>query len=294
MQVLALWNQILELSEDSRQTSRTRVLLKNVLDTRSNGRSEATLVKPGPVLLGRTVSVRGGGAPKGESTKHRQAKKSKDVSLKQAEHSTGNGQASNEGLKPCVTKPGLDGSLAVALDLEHALGRAKASDPQPAITNLKEVDMADAAPKTTIMLRNIPVEFTRTTVIDFLRSQGFADHITFVYVPMNLRSIGNFGYCFVDFDSMKIAEQCHEQLRGFTRWGVPCEKALEFAWSDTQGLDAQVARYRDSPLMHESVVDEMKPALFDKGARVTFPSPTKNIRAPRMRKVVETGETTNQ
>merc|ERR1719277_393825 len=106
---------------------------------------------------------------------------------------------------------------------------------------------------------------------------------------MNLRNNTNFGYAFVDFDSTKVAQQCREQLEGFTKWAEPSEKALEFAWSDTQGLDAQVARYRDSPLMHESVVDEMKPALFAKGARVTFPSPTKNIRAPRMRKVVETG-----
>merc|ERR1719277_1258401 len=104
---------------------------------------------------------------------------------------------------------------------------------------------------------------------------------------MNLRNNTNFGYAFVDFDSTKAAQQCREQLEGFTQWGQPSEKALEFAWSDTQGLDAQIARYRDSPLMHESVNDEMRPALYKNGVRINFPAPTKTIRAPRTRKVAE-------
>jgi len=141
--------------------------------------------------------------------------------------------------------------------------------------------------KTTLMLRNLPATFSRSDVINVLQAKGFADHIVFMYVPMNLRSSGNFGYAFVDFDCTHVAEQCKQEMEGFTGWSDLCEKALEVAWSETQGLDAHIGRYRDSPLMHDSVNDELKPAMFKNGARVIFPAPTKPIRAPRLRRSVE-------
>jgi len=121
-------------------------------------------------------------------------------------------------------------------------------------------------------------------VMDVLRDAGFADHVTFIYIPMNLRSRGNFGYAFVDFASATVAGQCKERLEGFNEWSEPSGKVLETGWCDTQGLDAHIQRYRNSPLMHESVDDELKPALFNDGIRAAFPEPTKNIRPPRVRK----------
>lgn len=125
--------------------------------------------------------------------------------------------------------------------------------------------------------------------MEMLRSEGFADHVTFMYIPMNLKSQENFGYAFVDFKSVSIAAECKEHMEGFTSWGQPSEKVMSIGWSDVQGLDANIQRYRNSPLMHESVDDELKPALFDKGGRVIFPEPTKIIRAPRVRKSSEQG-----
>merc|ERR1711933_206874 len=120
--------------------------------------------------------------------------------------------------------------------------------------------------------------------MDLLRSGGFANHVEFIYLPMNLRSPGNFGYAFVDFDCTEIAAQCKEKLNGFTGWCGPGENALDVDWSETQGIDSHIQRYRDSPIMHESLADEHKPALFKKGVRIAFPPPTKTIRAPRVRR----------
>jgi hypothetical protein len=155
---------------------------------------------------------------------------------------------------------------------------------EPTINGQKDDLCTEAAPKTTLMLRNIPSGLCRSMVMDVLRSEGFADHVDFIYLPMNLRNAGNFGYAFVDFDSSKVAEHCKNKLDGFIGWGEPSEKALEVAWSETQGLHAHVQRYRDSPLMHDGVEDEVKPAMFKHGVRVAFPRPTKPIRAPRLRK----------
>jgi hypothetical protein len=60
------------------------------------------------------------------------------------------------------------------------------------------------------------------------------------------------------------------------------EKVAAVTWSDAmQGLDEHVERYRDCPVMHESIPDEFKPLLFKDGVRVPFPKPTKKIQAPR-------------
>jgi len=141
--------------------------------------------------------------------------------------------------------------------------------------------------KTTLMLCNIPLHYCRDMIMDVLQSEGFVDHVTLIYVPQNLRTLSNFGYAFVDFDSVTVAEECKTRLNGFTTWNEPSERVLGIEWSDAQGLDANIERYRNSPIMHEIVQDESKPAMFKNGVRVTFPEPTKSIRAPRLRKLKE-------
>ena len=55
------------------------------------------------------------------------------------------------------------------------------------------------------------------------------------------------------------------------RWGHPL-----------QGLPAHIERFRNSPVMHESVPERCKPALFSGGRWVPFPPPTAAIRAPEV------------
>merc|ERR1712187_515285 len=106
----------------------------------------------------------------------------------------------NEKETQCDTMPEQESSLSAALYLERTSLRTTASTFQPAISNKEEVVIPQSPPKTSVMLRNIPVDFSRSAVMDALRSEGFVDRIVFVYVPMNLRSKGHFGYAFVDFD----------------------------------------------------------------------------------------------
>lgn len=155
---------------------------------------------------------------------------------------------------------------------------------QPRSIEQKEGTPAEEAPLTTLMLRNIPKEVTRSMLVDLLRSAGLANSLTFIYLPMNLRGPGNFGYAFVDFVSTQAAQLCKDKLEGFSAWSGVDDMVLEVVWSETQGLDSLVQRYRDSPLMHASLEDELKPAMFKNGVRIAFPRPTKSIRAPRLRR----------
>merc|ERR1712050_714019 len=89
---------------------------------------------------------------------------------------------------------------------------------------------------------------------------------------------------FINFTSHERAVRFKEQFNGFSDWQMPCDKVCEVLWSDNlHGCDAHIERYRNSPVMHESVADKFKPALYKNGVRVPFPAPTKPIKAPRPR-----------
>merc|ERR1719191_1162133 len=134
------------------------------------------------------------------------------------------------------------------------------------------------------MLRNLPSEYDRSELLRLLNREGFAGLYDFVYLPMDFRSNVCFGYGFVNFVSPVAAECFRQHFDGFCRWSVQSGKVAEVSWSDPlQGLEAHVERYRDSPLMHESVPDEYKPVLLVGGQRIDFDPPTKKIKAPRVR-----------
>jgi len=144
---------------------------------------------------------------------------------------------------------------------------------------------SSSAPKTTIMLRNLPEGFLRDDITSLLDRQGFETKYDFVYVPMNFRKDVHFGYAFVNFVSHVTAQNCRSKMEGFKDWGVETEKVLEVSWSDMhQGIEAHIHRYRNSPVMHANVNDKYKPALLKDGERISFPPPTKNVRPPRVRR----------
>lgn len=145
--------------------------------------------------------------------------------------------------------------------------------------------VAGTGRQTTVMLRNLPETYSRNMLVALLDRHGFRSKYDFVYMPMNFRTKASFGYAFVNFVSPIDAECCHTKFQGFTSWEVPSEKVCDVSWSNMhQGLAAHIERYRNSPVMHESVPDEYKPAVYAHGYRAVFPGPTKKLRIPRIRR----------
>lgn len=134
---------------------------------------------------------------------------------------------------------------------------------------------------TSAMMRNLPNDYTRCMLLDLLHSEGFGGTFDFVYLPVDFRSTSGLGYAFVNFALHDDAECFREHFTGFNRWSLASDKVCEVTWSSLQGLEAHIERYRNSPVMHESVPDDQKPVLFRGLERVQFPSPTKAIRTPR-------------
>jgi len=145
-------------------------------------------------------------------------------------------------------------------------------------------DVPDEA-KTTVMMRNIPNDYTREMLMKLIDDEGFAGCYRLIYLPIDYASRVSFGYAFVDLATPEDAVRFRSHFEGFTAWDVVSQKVCEVCWSSVlQGVSAHIERYRNSPVMHESVPDEFRPILLVNGTRVPFPSATKSIRAPRARR----------
>lgn len=136
--------------------------------------------------------------------------------------------------------------------------------------------------RTSVMLRNLPNDYTLTMLLALLDAEGFKGRYDFAYLPVDFTRWAGFGYAFVNMASHQDALAAWRHFQGFESWQVSSQKVCEVCWGDPlQGLAAHIERYRNSPVMHEGVPDGCKPAVFTEGCRIPFPPPTKRIRAPR-------------
>jgi len=140
------------------------------------------------------------------------------------------------------------------------------------------------AEKTTIILRNLPTEYTRAKLLEWLDAEGFGGQYDFLYMPVNFETDMCFGYSFINLVSHSSACRALERFGGQIIPGVS-DAECGAAWSEPyQGFATYVERYRNSPVMHKSVPDEHRPVLFASGIRYPFPAPTRRLKTPRARK----------
>jgi len=154
-----------------------------------------------------------------------------------------------------------------------------ASDSKPASTE-EAVET-----RTTLMVRNVPNNYSREQFLALLNKMGLSGLYDFVYLPVDFQTGAGLGYGFVNAVDSYAATRVKRALDGFSSWVVPSRKRCSVAWNDPhQGLEANVGRYRNSPVMHPVVPDAYKPAIFSNGVRVPYPEPTKAIKAPKLKK----------
>jgi len=138
--------------------------------------------------------------------------------------------------------------------------------------------------RTTVMLRNLPNTLTRDMLLQMLDEKLFLGQFDLVYLPVDFSTGTGLGYAFVNLSAPVFVQRLWEAFDGNSEWPVESDKVCTVSWSDPhQGLASHIERYQNSPVMHPEVPDEWKPALFMHGMRVDFPSPTKKIKAPKVR-----------
>jgi hypothetical protein len=139
--------------------------------------------------------------------------------------------------------------------------------------------------RTTVMLRNIPNNYTREMLLELLDTEGFKGQYDFIYLPMDFSRMAGLGYAFINLVSNTVAENVKSHFEGFSGWSLASQKVCEVSWGEPlQGLEAHIERYRNSPVMHEDVNEKYRPLLFKDGVIITFPPPTKRIRPPRVKR----------
>jgi len=127
---------------------------------------------------------------------------------------------------------------------------------------------------TTVMLRNLPCPFLREDLIKEMDAKGFAGLYNFVYMPIDFKTEMSLGYAFVNMITAEEVPRFMLAFGGFRDWPRSSKKVCAVDLSRTQGLDANVVRYRNSPVMGDEVPERFRPVLFAGTKRVPFPEPT--------------------
>ncbi|CAE7152304.1 ML4 [Symbiodinium pilosum] len=162
----------------------------------------------------------------------------------------------------------LDAAGISRQSLDHLLNHLSTSAPAPQPVRLLPALPAPGprAPRTTVMLRNLPNNYTRNMVCTMMDKEGFRGLYDFIYLPIDFRSKANLGYAFINLIDEPKVQQFWQTFDGYTKWVLPSAKVCSVSWSGPhQGQQAHIDRYRDSPIMHGSVPDEFKPAIFAQG-----------------------------
>merc|ERR1712226_1409851 len=133
------------------------------------------------------------------------------------------------------------------------------------------------------MMRYIPNDYTRDMLLQLVDGEGFNGSYDFVYLPIDFTSGCGLGYAFINLVTLEDALKFRRHFQGFSNWTVPSGKVCDTTASGSHhGAAAHIERYRNSSVMHKSVADGYKPALFVNGKRVPFPLPTKKIWQPKV------------
>eukprot|EP00929_Paragymnodinium_shiwhaense_P026088 TRINITY_DN15588_c0_g2_i3.p1 TRINITY_DN15588_c0_g2~~TRINITY_DN15588_c0_g2_i3.p1 ORF type:complete len:296 (-),score=38.04 TRINITY_DN15588_c0_g2_i3:64-951(-) len=80
---------------------------------------------------------------------------------------------------------------------------------------------------TTIMLRNLPNDYTRDMLTELLDELGFSAQYDFVYLPVDFKRWAGLGYAFINMVSNEAAREVIYKMTGFQSWkrnsGKVCE-----------------------------------------------------------------------
>lgn len=142
--------------------------------------------------------------------------------------------------------------------------------------------------RSSVMIRNIPNNYTRDMVLELFHRFGFKLAVDFLYLPLDHKSSANLGYAFVNIRP-EYMQSFWSTFDGFSSWAMPrrtrrSHKVARIEWNAIQGLDALVTLYRNHSVMHPLVPEMRKPILLHNGVEVPFPEPCRALRQPRLRK----------
>lgn len=118
--------------------------------------------------------------------------------------------------------------------------------------------------RTTIMMKNIPKDFTQESLLHLLIDSGFNRRFDFVYMPIDLAACENIGYAFVNFLSSADVMNFHMQYHNFKWdcWGKTCQ----VTFARLQGKKALTNQFkRRSSQAHSPIPTKFLPLYLKDG-----------------------------
>lgn len=126
----------------------------------------------------------------------------------------------------------------------------------------KNVNLSDVAatrdtavPPTTLMLRNLPNKYTQQELVEELSDLGLGGAIDFFYAPIDMGTMGNVGYAFVNFVDASSATRCQELVQGYVFEKFPKNakrRATTVSVAHLQGLEANVKHYESAKVTRKA------------------------------------------
>jgi hypothetical protein len=118
-------------------------------------------------------------------------------------------------------------------------------------------------------------------LLDFMDRHSFLGKYDLLYLPQKFAGKGCFHYAFINFVRHDIAMEFQSRLNGCSEADLFGNKSAEISWSECQGLQPNIEKFRNSSVMHPSVEEECRPLLFKDGKIVCFPKPTRKLKLER-------------
>jgi hypothetical protein len=88
----------------------------------------------------------------------------------------------------------------------HKARRISGSRPAGQHSTKRDTDQAQGSSRTTVMVRNIPNNYTGEMLLELIDSEGFASSYDFLYLPMDFGRQANLGYAFVNLVNPEVTK----------------------------------------------------------------------------------------
>jgi hypothetical protein len=180
----------------------------------------------------------------------------------------------NCGTKEVVSKslgssPWFSGSL-------YCLPVAEVSDDssQPVRPRAASDERAKPSKPNTLVLKNIPVEYTRTGLCEELAKHGFGYAIDFLYLPIKASTGQNVGHCFVNLRTKEVTRDFIDTFQGVQTSeclpAFPTTKVCQVCIAEVQGREANMKKCATASNLKKWEKHEDWQPLFldDYGARI--------------------------
>jgi len=157
-------------------------------------------------------------------------------------------------------------------------------EPHPATQ--KALEEVPENKRTTIMLRNIPLNYSRDQVEDLLNGKGYRGKYDLLYLPRDFDKGANYGYAFINFLEHVDADGARKEFHQFKKWGNQSVKRAVVCWATSQGRERNLEKWKISSVMSKEVKECDQPMCYDRDGNKApdMLTPDKEPRRPRPKK----------